>query len=224
MPVYDSFTTINTSTTTATTGTGDGVWTAWNDTTSSSNWATGIWPTDATTFGTRTFDANNVTYRYGPAPAPLTQQELDERLERLRVEVIARDGVNLKLRLRHARERRRIRANASGLLRTLLTADQWKEYRRFGSVRVAGKDHVYEVGGGRGWEGMIYKLDFQGVPVAKLCCHPSHDYPTEDRVAAVVLALRSDEDAVIREANVHQFREHEKERVKLRRAFRSRAA
>jgi len=137
----------------------------------------------------------------------------------------------LRDRLERRRVDRVVEARARSLLRRILTDEEWLDYERHGSVRIVGRLGAYEVGGGsgfgepgRGWQGMIYRLDAAGEPAEKLCCHPPLEYPLEDRIAAVVLALRTNEEGVLRKANRHAWKPHERERVRLRRAFRSIAA
>ena len=127
----------------------------------------------------------------------------------------------LKERLQRRRKQRGIRESANRLLQSILTDDEWQEWRRYESVRIVGSEGgVYEVG--VGWGGMLFKIGIDGEPEKKLCCHPPSSYPTADRVATMILALRADEAEVIRKANVHHFSDNEKLRVKARRAHRLR--
>lgn len=128
----------------------------------------------------------------------------------------------LKEKLQRRRKQRGIRESANRLLQLILTDEEWQEWRRYESVRIVGSGGgVYEVG--VGWEGMLFKIGIDGEPEKKLCCHPSTRYPTADRVATMILALRADEVGVIRKANVHPFSDNEKLRVKARRAHRLRS-
>jgi hypothetical protein len=127
----------------------------------------------------------------------------------------------LKRKLERRRSQRGIRRAADQLLQSILTEAEWEEWRRYDSVRVVGSEGgVYEVG--VGWEGMLFKIGIDGEPEQKLCCHPSTQYPTGDRMATMILALRTNEAEIIRKANVHHFSDADKQRVRARRAHRLR--
>lgn len=177
------------------------------------------WVNDATGCdnSSNTINVDGHTHRFeGGIYRPESAEEKAKRVARQTRERLKRQRLEVRAAVR-----------AASLLKSILTAQQWNDWLRFGSVRIVGKKGIYDVGAGkgwgeagRGWQGMIYRLDHNGEPQEKLCCHPPSSYPDEDRVAAVVLALRADEDDVLRKANSHAWGDHEKERVRLRRAHR----
>jgi hypothetical protein len=145
------------------------------------------------------------------------------------VQPVSKEGKEKRRRLQilKRRETRAINERAEALLMRVLDAEEQLEYRRYGSVRVVGsKGSVYEVGRsgvrgspGRGWSGMLYKIAPDGSADKKLCVHPSFNFPCGDRMVALILALRDNEDAVLKLANEHSMCGREKAQVKLRRRF-----
>lgn len=128
---------------------------------------------------------------------------------------------DLRSRLEMSRRARTVRTAARSLLRSILTEGEWLDWRLHESVRVVGSlGGVYEIGC-RGWTGMIHRIGVDGIPTEKLCCHPPSCYPPEDRVATLVLALRTDEGEVLRKANRHRMGEEERRRVAARRLHRA---
>ncbi len=109
-----------------------------------------------------------------------------------------------------------VNERAAVLLKSLLTEPEWLEYKEHDSILVLGSDDIlYEVGYS-GWQGMIYAIGPDGSIAQKLCCHPPHDYPRDDRVAAVMLALRSDAAGVVQKANSYPLCDDEKNMVRRR--------
>lgn len=127
----------------------------------------------------------------------------------------------LKRRIEQRRSIQPVKKRAEELLKSILDDEQQEDWRLHNSVRVHGSDGgLYEIG--CGWAGMVYTLDpVTEEPLQKLCVHPSSSYPVGDRVAALVLALQTDEMAILKKGNPHPWGVHEKERVKLRRAHRA---
>ena len=126
----------------------------------------------------------------------------------------------LKEKIVRVRKVRKVKARGLNLLQSIVTPEQWRDFRRYGSVRETGEFAVYEVG--CGWIGHVYELDFQGNPLRKLCLQmgvgqAGKQFTKGDRIAAVLLALRDDEAGTVSMAGKHKWKEHEKERVKARR-------
>jgi hypothetical protein len=148
--------------------------------------------------------ASSYTYNWSPAKLGPEQRK---------IEIIRR------------RRQVSIDEKANALLRSILTDEEWREYRQYGSVRILGSlGGAYEVGqgrlpGGRGWEGSLYKLAPDGSAEQKLCIHAPLEYPVGDRMVALILTLRTNEQWVLDEANVHPLTPHEQQKVKLRRVF-----
>lgn len=139
--------------------------------------------------------------RYEPAPQPNRFQVLKEK-------IVSR------------RKTRKAKKRGRALLRSIVSDEQWKDYLRYGSIREVGEHAIYEIG--TGWSGHIFKIGLDGEPQLKLCVHMAMGqygkrWIVEDRIAAVLLALRHDEAATVAGANVHHFSVEEKRRVKARR-------
>jgi len=185
--------------------------------TTTSNYSNIVWDSWVTTGNTVTTNSDITIVTDGTVESPYqttiwkTWSESAEDSKKAR-EQRRKDEIKRK------REAEKKRKRAEALLKSILTIEEWDDYRLYDSVRVRGQKGIYDIG--MGWQGMIYRLDHQGEPMDKLCCHPPGQYPAADRIAAVVLALRADESAVLKEANVHSFYGDEKRRVKARRAHR----
>lgn len=126
----------------------------------------------------------------------------------------------LKQKILRIRKRRTAQKRGRALLRSIVSDDQWRDYLRWGAIREIGGRAMYEVG--CGWMGHVYELGFDGEPQRKLCLqmgtgHTVHKWTKEDRVAAVLLALRNDEHGTIAKAGVHRWEEQEQHRVRARR-------
>lgn len=139
---------------------------------------------------------------------------------------VAQPKLSLKESILKRRDKIRIDRTAEKLLHDILCPEEWLEYRRYGSVRVVGSlGGIYEVGRGgartakHGWSGNVYQLGPAGDPLQKLCVHAGFNFPIADEMVGLILALRTNEQAVLDKANRHRFQPHEKERVKLRRIF-----
>lgn len=160
------------------------------------------------TTGTTTANSN-ITFRRQEPPAPSPEQ------------VRKAQQATLKANLKKKRAERKARIKALDLLRLVLTLEEFQDYRRHGSVRVRTQRGWYEVGGRA--SGKLYRLNEQGVPTQKLCYSLHGSYCREDNVAAIVLALKLNEEQFLRETRDNQFEGREKERVALRRFFREAA-
>lgn len=118
----------------------------------------------------------------------------------------------IKRRMQRARQRR----VAEAMLRDVLSAEQWRDWQRFRSVRLRGKRGLFEINPAS--LGELYLLAPDGKKVAeKFCVHASSAFCVEDRVVALVLALQSDEDEVMRRANRPKVTVEEERRVVARR-------
>jgi len=218
---------------------GDRVWGLWTgDSTAStsitlnnSTYSDGVWNSwiDNSTTGT-TITLRDVVW----------DQWIDENGRRIRLPArVAEPAINYAPPpppnpfhvLKHKLQRRRIVRSAKkkgrALLRSICSDEQWKDYLRYGSIREIGERAIYEVGAG--WTGHIYEIDFKDVPLRKLCVHMAigragKHWIDEDRIAAVLLALRYDEVGTVAEACTHHFSEEQKRRVQARRGHKRRVA
>lgn len=121
---------------------------------------------------------------------------------------------------RLAREQRRdrivARRKARRLLRSVLSQGQWSDWVRYRSVRVeASGGGTIEVGAE---PHKLYVIDANGRPVKKLCVIAPMEYCDEDRMVALLLALRVDEAGTLKLGNPNTFQTGEKERVVARQA------
>ena len=126
----------------------------------------------------------------------------------------------LKKKIKKQRRVRTAKKKGRALLRSICSDEQWKDYLRYGAIREVCERAIYEVGAE--WSGHIYKIGFDGEPQLKLCVHmgvgqAGKRWVAEDRIAAVLLALRYDETVTIAKAGVHHFSDEDKRRVKARR-------
>lgn len=98
-----------------------------------------------------------------------------------------------------------IEAKARDLLALVLSEEELAEYDKYDSVRIRGNlGTLYEVT--TIWVGMLYVIDPDAkLATRKLCAGASSEYPKDDRVATLVLALRNDEQAVLDKAIEHAF-------------------
>lgn len=125
----------------------------------------------------------------GPAPRTPAQPTTKRRINQIRAKRRARD-----------------------LLRSILTEEQWTDWERYQSVQI-------EVPSGARYEvvdGLAYLLQGE-LAVKKFCWHGVGQYNLEDRIAAFILKLRTDEETFLRQTHHNSWREHEQERVRLRR-------
>ncbi len=112
------------------------------------------------------------------------------------------------------RKQSEIDERAEQLLLALLNEEEQRDFARYGSLRIVGKKNVYEIGQRHD---LVTVMDKKGVPQHNLCLHPSLHYPKLDRLAATLLALRFDEDAVIKRGNFNSLRTREAEHIMARR-------
>lgn len=133
-----------------------------------------------------------------------------------------REPNQAKGRIIQTRKLRRCQKRGRELLRSIVSPEQWKEYRQYQSIREVGALAIYEVG--CGWMGHVYQIGFNGEPERKLCLQMGarmNEFGNEDRIAAIILALRENEAATVARAGVHHWGEHERERIKARRGHTS---
>ena len=135
------------------------------------------------------------------------QLELDEyNRQRLEAQRVREEQLREQQAIRQAASER-----ASALLRAILTPDQiqsWENEDEFTVVGSAGGTFRVET---NDYSGNIYKLNEDGDTAEEWCVHPvmyhgrEHVLPTEDALITQVLALRTDEEAVRRTANVARY-------------------
>jgi hypothetical protein len=148
--------------------------------------------------------------------APMVVRELSRR-NAARKAARTRDGLDLPL-YDPGRERR-AEQRARELLRSCVNAEEWAMYRDLGFIRVAGKHARRDADrGGRGpaYAYLIYAhkpivafVPGSGQLLSEYCVEfpdmtgGRHRLPASDDVLAKWMALTSDEDRVIRRANMH---------------------
>jgi len=148
--------------------------------------------------------------------APMAVRELSRR-NAARKAARTRDGLDLPL-YDPGRERR-AEQRARELLRSCVNAEEWAMYRDLGFIRVAGKHARRDADrGGRGpaYAYLIYAhkpivafVPGSGQLLSEYCVEfpdmtgGRHRLPASDDVLAKWMALTSDEDRVIRRANMH---------------------
>lgn len=179
--------------------TGSGTITASNNITISNNTVWGTWvttPVTQITYGVQGV-AGNVAAAEEPTQEQRDRWEHQRELERRRRE-------ERRARQEAARE------TARRLLRSLLTEDQWSDYERSEEFRVTGSAGTLFLVR-HGTMGNVCRLDSEGREIeVRYCAHPrlwddEHDdeLPTEDVLAAQVLALVTSEENFLSVANVH---------------------
>ncbi|HEX3277236.1 MAG TPA: hypothetical protein VHR40_01835 [Thermoleophilaceae bacterium] len=147
---------------------------------------------------------------------PMAVRELSRR-NAARKAARTRDGLDLPL-YDPGRERR-AEQRARELLRSCVNAEEWAMYRDLGFIRVAGKHARRDADrGGRGpaYAYLIYAhkpivafVPGSGQLLSEYCVEfpdmtgGRHRLPASDDVLAKWMALTSDEDRVIRRANMH---------------------
>jgi hypothetical protein len=150
--------------------------------------------------------------------APLIAREVGRRRSRRRT-AKAREGLDLPL-YDPGRERR-AEQRARELLRSCVNAEEWAMYRDLGFIRVAGKHarrDADRVSGGPAYAYLVYAhkpivayVPGSGQLLSEYCVEfpdltgsgGRHRLPASDDVLAKWMALTSDEDRVIRRANMH---------------------
>ncbi len=201
--------------------TGDSIWTRWistpnvTDTITLRDSAWRFW-----------IDGPNTTFRQ-PIPVQYGRVEPAPIQYAPRPTPAEAKAAELKRKLLRVRKRRPALVRGKALLRSIVSEEQWKDYLAFGSIREAGELAIYELGAG--WSGHIYEIGLDGEPTRKLCVHMGigdglTPWVAEDRIAAVLLALRADEAGTVKKACTHRWENHEKERVKARRGHKRRVA
>jgi hypothetical protein len=163
--------------------------------------------------------------------APLVVRRLkDWRASRPR----ANAGGELDLELYDPGRERRAEQRARELLRSCVNAEEWAMYRDLGFIRVAGRHARREIDRDRGARPAYAYLVYPHKPIvayvpesgqllSEYCVEfpdltgngGRHRLPASDDVLAKWMALTSDEDRVIRRANMHLVgRQHDPARVR----------
>ena len=152
--------------------------------------------------------------------APLILRELGRRrADRAAARAAARGAIDLPL-YDPGRERR-AEQRARELLRSCVNAEEWAMYRDLGFIRISGKHSRREAdrsGGGPAYAYLVYAhkpivayVPTSGQLLSEYCVEfpdltgsgGRHRLPASDDVLAKWMALTSDEDRVIRRANMH---------------------
>ena len=153
--------------------------------------------------------------------APLIIREFERLRERRRARRAARDPLD-ELRLYDPGRERRAEGRARELLRSCVNDEEWAMYRDLGFIRVIGKHSRREAtrGGAEvpGYAYLVYPhkpivayVPGSGQLLSEYCVEfpdltgggGRHRLPASDDVLAKWMALTSDEDRVIRRANLH---------------------
>ena len=113
---------------------------------------------------------------------------------------------------------RRAERKARSLLRSIVNRDEWEMYRDLGFIRVIGRNAVDQTGGGGAYCYLIYPhkpivayLPGSNSLMSEYCVEfPDHEervygpkLPDSDDVLAKWMMLRSDEEGLIKRANMH---------------------
>jgi hypothetical protein len=227
--IWNEWTITGTNTTTAT-STGSGIWQGWNQPTYTTSTATVIWRMWTTTatgisnYVDQSWRAWNTTGAGGVVGVGgyVNQRILDtrtpeqiaaekKRAAKLQKEYNERER---KARIQRRQKSLRIRRTAEAMLLSLLTDEQAREWKRRKAIRHVGRAGIFEINPAFGGE--LYLLDHAGKAKDKFCVHASRAFPMEDRAAALLLALRADEDVVLQRANRNGWiDDHEKRRLEL---------
>jgi hypothetical protein len=150
---------------------------------------------------------------------PMIAREVGRRRWRRQAAKAAREGLDLPL-YDPGRERR-AEQRARELLRSCVNAEEWAMYRDLGFIRVAGRHARREAdrpGGGPAYAYLVYAhkpivafVPESGQLLSEYCVEfpdmtgsgGRQRLPASDDVLAKWMALTSDEDRVIRRANMH---------------------
>ncbi len=157
--------------------------------------------------------------------APMLIRELSRRriaLQRARQERLGRPVSEIELPLYDPGRERRAEQRARELLRSCVNAEEWAMYRDLGFIRVAGKHSRREAdrsaASAPAYAYLIYAhkpivayVPGSGQLLSEYCVEfpdmsgsgGRHRLPASDDVLAKWMALTSDEDRVIRRANMH---------------------
>jgi len=157
--------------------------------------------------------------------APMLIRELSRRriaLQRARQERLGRPVNEIELPLYDPGRERRAEQRARELLRSCVNAEEWAMYRDLGFIRVAGKHARREAdrspASAPAYAYLIYAhkpivayVPGSGQLLSEYCVEfpdmsgsgGRHRLPASDDVLAKWMALTSDEDRVIRRANMH---------------------
>ncbi len=156
--------------------------------------------------------------------APMLVRELSRRrvaLQRARQERLGRPVSEIELPLYDPGRERRAEQRARELLRSCVNAEEWAMYRDLGFIRIAGKHSrrgADRPAGGPAYAYLVYAhkpivayVPGSGQLLSEYCVEfpdltgsgGRHRLPASDDVLAKWMALTSDEERVIRRANMH---------------------
>lgn len=177
---------------------GDAAWAAWN--------------------GSVTTTAGSGAFNYATSTAYVStgtewatwnaeyQETEDQRAERER-QVAGENARWAAEEAARAEEREQASARALGLLRSLLSDDQWASYQDNGWFEVRGSSGRRWRVRSRGQSGNVDLMPEAGEERdVTYCAHPPGRLPDADAHAAQMLALVTDDEAFLRTANVHYRR------------------
>lgn len=183
--------------TSATTATAD-TWTHWTaDLGTSSSTAITV-ASSGTTTGTYWFEWVGVQEQKRLSKAERKQAAVEEQVRRDRMVLAAKEQKVRELELQ--RKRAIAEEKAEALLVSHLTPEQeraWKENKAFFVTSKSGKR--FQIAKGHG--GNLHEVDANGKKLARLCVHVDYQIPAQDNCLAQVLALRFNEDALLKVAN-----------------------
>jgi hypothetical protein len=164
--------------------------------------------------------------------APLITKAIDNRRGRRAARARGSDPGMLDLSLYDPGRERRAEQRARELLRSCVDADDWSMYRDLGFIRVTGRHTRREADKGSrpAYAYLVYPhkpivafVPASGQLLSEYCVEfpdlsgsgGRHRLPASDDVLAKWMALTSDEDRVIRRANMHLIgRQHDPAKVR----------
>jgi hypothetical protein len=173
-----------------------GTWAGWNQ-----SYASGTMVLNTTAATACVF--NGSTWVSWNTPVQESEDQRREREERQRADA--------ERRAREDAERKAAQAKANdralGLLKSMLTDQQWADYEGRGWFEVRGsRGRRWRIRKG-GQSGNVDLMPEQGeVREASFCAHPRDWLPNADAHLAQMLALVADEEEFVRVANVHHGR------------------
>jgi len=183
----------------------ENTWECWNT-------ATSISATQYTSYTNQVWDTwcTKEYYNIGPVRATVSTPRVPTEEERLAA-VARREAQRIADAERnkaHSEKMAKARARAKSLLLEFLTPEQIEYMDRHGHIPVIGsRGRRYRIKTGNTASGNVAVVDDKGKELGTFCVHPRgpHDgglLPLEDSWLAQVLHLQSDEDEVLRVANL----------------------
>jgi hypothetical protein len=121
--------------------------------------------------------------------------QTEEQVARLRAEAEARDRMYAERRAAQAEAL----TKAETLLRSVLSAAQWADYKEKGYFETTVNDRRYRIK--KGIAGNVKLLDSGGREMRSYCIHPRIDLPVADVMLGQKLLLEADEREFLRIAN-----------------------